>query len=402
MIAVALKGLARRKLRAALTALAIVLGVAMISGTYILTDTIKSAFGTVFTQVYKHTDVVVSGKSAIGKNEEQGGATVAPSLPESLLGTVRALPGVAQAEGGISDTAQLVGRDGKVISSGGAPGLAFSVHPHGSQRFNPLQLVAGAWPSGPAEVAIDANTAETKHDRVGETIGVIARGAEQRFRIAGIVKIGGVSSLGGATMAIFDFPVAQRVFDKPGKLDSISIADRPGYTPEQVVREVRAILPADAQVRTGAAEAKEATSNTNGFLSIIQDFLLAFAGVALFVGGFVIANTLSITIAQRTRELATLRTLGATRRQVLRSVLLEAFLIGLLASVVGLFLGLGLAKGLNSLFVSFGIDLPQASTVFATRTIVVSLVVGVLITVLAALRPALRATHVPPIAAVRE
>jgi putative ABC transport system permease protein len=403
VISVALKGLARRKLRAALTALAIVLGVAMISGTYILTDTIKAAFGTVFTQVYKHTDVVVTGKSAIGTGKERnGGNAVAPSLPESLLDSVRALPGVAQAEGGISDTAQLVGRGGKVISGGGAPGLAFSVHARGNQRFNPLQLVAGAWPSGPGEIAIDANTAESKHYTVGQSIGVIARGTEQHFRIAGIAKIGGVSSLGGATMAIFDFPVAQRVFDKVGRLDSISIADRPGHTPEQVVREVQAILPAAAQVRTGQDEAKEATSNTNGFLSIIQDFLLAFAGVALFVGGFVIANTLSITIAQRTRELATLRTLGATRRQVLRSVMVEAFLIGLLASVVGLFLGLGLAKGLNSLFVSFGINLPQASTVFATRTIVVSLVVGVLITVLAALRPALRATHVPPIAAVRE
>jgi len=325
VIAVALKGLARRKLRAALTALAIVLGVAMISGTYILTDTIKSAFGTVFTQVYKHTDVVVTGKSAIGGDEQGGGgARTTPSIPESLLATVRGLPGVQEAQGGIADTAQLVGRDGKVISSGGAPSLAFSVYAHGNQRFNPLALVAGTWPSGPGEVAIDANTAETKHYAVGQAIGVIARGAKQRMRIAGIAKIGGVSSLGGATMAIFDFSVAQRLFGKVGKLDSISIADRPGYTPARVVREVRAILPASTQARTGEAEAEHATSNTNGFLNIIQDFLLAFAGVALFVGAFVIANTLSITIAQRTRELATLRTLGATRRQVLRSVLLEA------------------------------------------------------------------------------
>ena len=141
VIAVALKGLARRKLRAALTALAIVLGVAMISGTYILTDTIKSAFGTVFTQVYKHTDVVVTGKSAIGGDEGGGGggsARTTPSIPESLLASVRGLPGVAEAQGGIADTAQLVGRNGKVISSGGAPGLAFSVHPSGNQRFNPL------------------------------------------------------------------------------------------------------------------------------------------------------------------------------------------------------------------------------------------------------------------------
>jgi putative ABC transport system permease protein len=401
VIAVALKGLTRRKLRAALTALAIVLGVAMISGTYILTDTIKSAFGTVFTQVYKHTDVVISGKSAIGGNEHNGG-TQAPSFQESLLARVRTLPGVAEAQGGISDTAQLVGRDGKVISNGGSPGLAYSVHAHGNQRFNPLQLVSGSWPAGPTEVAIDAHTAEQHHYAVGATIGVIARGAEQRFTIAGIAKIGGVSSLGGATMAIFDFPVAQRLFDKQGKLDSISIAAQHGYKPEQLVREIAPILPPNAQVRTGEAEAQHATEDTNGFLSIIQDFLLAFAGVALFVGSFVIANTLAITIAQRTRELATLRTLGATRRQVLRSVLLEAFVIGLLASTIGLFLGLALAKGLNSLFVSFGLDLPQAATVFATRTIIVSLAVGVLITMLAALRPAIRATHVPPIAAVRE
>ncbi len=405
MIGVTLKGLAARKLRAALTATAIVLGVAMISGTYILTDTIKSAFGTVFHEVYKRTDVIITSKSAIGgggEGESEHNRGTAPAFSESLLAKVRALPGVAVADGGISDSAQLVGREGKVLSVGGAPGLAFSVHPHGSQRFNPLTLVKGTWPEGPGAVAIDANTAERHHYTVGETIGVIARGPEQHLRIAGIVTIGGASSLGGATMAIFDFPIAQRLFGLEGELTSISIADRPGYTPEQVVKEIKPLLPRDAQVRTGEAQAKQASKATSNFLSIIQDFLLAFAGVALFVGSFVIANTLSITIAQRTRELATLRTIGATRRQLLRAVLLEAFVIGLLSSVVGLFLGLALAKGLNSLFVSFGIDLPQAATVFATRTIVVSLLVGVAITVLAALRPAIRATRVAPIAAVRE
>jgi putative ABC transport system permease protein len=387
-----------------LTAIAIVIGVAMISGTYILTDTIKSAFGTVFTEVYKRTDVVITGKSALTTSGEEAGEErrQAPAFSESLLATVRRVPGVAEAQGGVSDTAELVGRDGKVISSGGAPALAFSVHAHGNQRFNPLKLVSGAWPSAAGEVAIDAFTAERKHYKVGETIGVVARGAEQRMRIAGIAKFGGVSSLGGATMAIFNLPVAQQLLDKQGKLDSISIAGAPGYSASQLAAEIRPLLPPDAQVRTGEGQAQQQTKDTNSFLSIIQDFLLAFAGVALFVGSFVIANTLSITIAQRTRELATLRTLGATRGQVRRSVLLEAFVIGLLASVVGLFLGLGLAKGLNSLFVSFGIDLPQAGTVFATRTIVVSLLVGVGITVLAALRPAIRATRVPPIAAVRE
>ncbi len=400
MIGVALKGLAGRKLRAALTAIAIVLGVAMISGTYVLTDTIKSAFGTVFSTVYQHTDAVITGKSAIGDNTQS--AALPPSFSQSLLARVRNLPGVADAQGGVSDYAYLVGRDGKVISGHGAPPLAFSVHPHGDQRFNPLELVSGSWPVGPHEVVIDANTASKSHFATGDTIGVIARGPEQRYRISGIAKFGTVSSLGGATMAIFDFPTAQRIFDKVGRLDSISLAAKPGVKPAQLVSEVRPLLTRTEQVRTGQAQAQKQTSDTNDFLSIIQDFLLAFAGVALFVGSFVIANTLSITITQRTRELATLRTLGATRRQVLRSVLLEAFVIGALASVAGLFAGLGLAKGLNSLFVSFGIDLPQAGTVFAVRTIVVALVVGVLITVLAALRPAIRATRVPPISAVRE
>ncbi len=399
MTLVALRGLAGRKLRAALTAVAIVLGVAMISGTYVLTDTIKSAFSGIFTQVYQRTDAVVTGRSAIGTSNN---GTLPPSFPKSLLAKVRTLPGVEEAQGGISDYAYLVGRNGKVISGHGAPPLAFSVHPHGDQRFNPLHLVSGTWPSGAHELVIDANTATKQDYKVGETIGVIARGPEQTFRISGIARFGGVSSLGGATMAIFDFATAQKLFHKQGRLDSISLAAKPGVKPEQLVREIKPLLPPTAQVRTGQAEAKKQTSDTNDFLSIIQDFLLAFGGVALFVGTFVIANTLSITIAQRTRELATLRTLGASRRQVLSSVLLEAFVIGAVASVTGLFAGLGLAKGLNALFVSFGIDLPQASTVFATRTIVVSLVVGVLITVLAALRPAFRATRVPPISAVRE
>ncbi|MGH3009335.1 MAG: ABC transporter permease [Gaiellaceae bacterium] len=400
MIRVALKGLAGRKLRAALTAVAIVLGVAMISGTYVLTDTIQSAFGTVFTTVYKNTDAVVTGNSAIGNNNNSG--VLPPSFPASLLGRVQKLPGVADVQGGIADYAYLVGRDGKVISSHGAPPLAFSVHPHRDQRFNPLTLTSGTWPVGPHEVDIDAHTASKEKYKVGETIGVVARGAKATYKIVGIVQIGGVASLGGATMTIFDFPTAQKIFHKEGKLDSISIAAKPGATPAQLVSEIKPILPPDAIVRSGEAQAKQATKDTNGFLSIIRDFLLAFAGVALFVGIFVIANTLSITIAQRTRELATLRSLGATRRQVLRSVLLEAFVIGVLASVAGLFLGLGLAKLLNKLFVSFGIDLPQAGTVFATRTIVVSLLVGTFVTVIAAMRPAIRATRVPPIAAVRE
>jgi putative ABC transport system permease protein len=389
-----------RKMRVVLTAIAIIIGVAMVSGTYILTDTIKSAFATVFTQAYKNADAVITGKNAIGNNNN-GQSSGTPSLPASLLPVVQRLPGVAQAGGGIADSALLVGHNGKVISRGGAPGLAFSYTP-ANQRFNPLSLASGSWPTGPGEVAIDQATASKDGFRAGQDIGVIARSGVQRFRIAGTVKFAGVSSLGGATMAVFSLPTAQQLFHKQGQLDSIDIAARSGTTPQELVREVRPLLPADAQVRTGQGQAAQATRDTSGFLSTFQSFLLAFGGIALFVGSFVIANTLSITIAQRTRELATLRTLGASQRQVLGSVMVEALVIGLLASVTGLFVGFGLAKGLNALLVSFGIDLPQTSTVFATRTVIISLVVGVVVTLLAAIRPAIRSTRVPPIAAVRE
>jgi putative ABC transport system permease protein len=401
VIGVALKGLLGRKLRAVLTAVAIVLGVAMISGTYVLTDTIKAAFNTVFTQVYQNTDASITGKSAIGGNANNGVSV--PSLPESLLTKVRALPGVSLAEGGIADQAQLVGHDNKVISRGGAPSLAFSVNPAGNQHFNPLVLTEGHWPSGPNEIAIDTKTASGKHFAVGDSIGVETRGPVQQYRITGLLRFSSkVSSLGGATLAIFDLPTAQKIFHKEHEFDSIAVAAKSNVTPQQLVDQIAPILPPTAQVRTGQEEAKQAAKDTNGFLTILEYFLLAFGYIALFVGIFVIANTMGITVAQRMRELATLRTLGATRRQVYWSVVLEALVIGVIASLIGLFLGLGLAKLLNRLFVAFGIDLPQVATVFATRTIVVALVVGTLVTLIAAVRPALRATRVQPIAAVRE
>jgi putative ABC transport system permease protein len=400
MSRVALRGMLGRKLRVTLTAIAIVLGVAMVGGTYILTDTIKAAFATVFTQAYKNADAVITGKSAIGSNDN-GQSSDTPSLPASLLASVQRLPGVAAASGSISDTAQLVGHNGKVISRGGAPGLAFSYAPSG-QRFNPLSLASGNWPTASGDVDIDSATASKEGFSIGQDVGVIAHGGVQPFRIVGTVKFGGVSSLGGATMAIFALPTAQQIFHKQGQLDAIDVAARRGTTSQQLLREIHPLLPPSAQVRTGQGQAQQATKDTSGFLSTFQSFLLAFGGIALFVGSFVIANTMSITIAQRTRELATLRTLGATRRQVLASVMIEAFVIGLLASIAGLFVGFGLAKGLNALLVSFGIDLPQTSTVFATRTVVISLLVGILVTLAAALRPALRSTRVPPIAAVRE
>jgi putative ABC transport system permease protein len=400
MLRVALKGLAGRKLRALLTAIAIILGVAMISGTFVLTDTINSAFSTIFTQSYKNADAIISAKTAF--TNDNGNGVQAPSFPESLLGKVQALPDVKAAEGSVTDDqTKLVGRDGKVVSTSGAGSLAFSVNPNGDQRFNPLALTAGHWPSGPHEIAISTNVASSTNYTVGDTIGVERNGPVQNFRIAGIVRFPGLS-IGSATLAVFDLPTLQKLLGRQGKLDLIRVESKAGVPTPKLIAEIKPILPASAQVRDTSAQVKEDKKSVNSFTSFIRYFLLAFAAIALFVGSFVIANTLSITIAQRTREFATLRTLGASRGQVLRSVIVEAFVIGILGSVIGLFLGLALAKGLKAVFATLGIDLPTAGTVFETRTVVVCLVVGTVITLIASLRPALRATRVPPIAAVRE
>jgi len=395
----ALKGLLTRKLRTVLTALAIVLGVAMISGTYVLTDSIDSAFDQIFTDVRQGSNVVISGKSAFDLSDGSGVSD--PTLPESLVEEVRALPDVQQAEGGVdSDSTSLIGKDNKAIVFGGAPNLGFSIS-SGDSPFNPLRLVEGDWP-GPDEVVIDSGVADKKDFAIGDEIGVQVEGPVEKLRISGIVEFGSNLSIGGATLAGFDLPTAQRLFEKEGRVDEIAVASKPGVSDQQLLREIRQILPPDAQALSGQQQAASDAADTNEFITFLRGFLLAFAGIALFVGSFVIANSLSITIAQRTREFATLRTLGASRRQVLRSIIVEALVVGLTASVIGLFLGLLLAKGLFWLFDAVGFTLPNTGLLFETRTAVVAILVGVLVTLIASVRPAIRATRVPPIAAVRE
>ena len=398
MTRVALAGLLGRKLRTALTALAIVLGVAMVSGTLVLTGSIDNAFNFIFTNVRKGSDAVITGKAAVDVTQGQG--SFAPTVPVSLLDRVRSLSSVTQADGSVNGVATLIDHKGKAIVFGGSPSLGFSIE-NGDSPFNPLTLVDGAWPKD-GEIVIDRNTAKRKHFAVGGQIGVQSEGPVRKFHISGIVKFGSASALGGATLAGFSLPDAQKLFDKPGRLDEIAIAKKPGHTQAELLSEVRGILPKTAQVRTGTAQAQEDQKQTDRFISFLRDFLLAFGGVALFVGGFVIANSLSITIAQRMRELATMRTLGASRRQVLTSILVESLAVGMLASVVGLFLGFGLAKLLFRLFDAFGFTLPNSGLIFSTSTVVVALLTGILVSIGASLRPAIRATRVPPIAAVRE
>ena len=400
MIGVALKGLLGRKLRTLLTAMAIVLGVSMISGTYILTDTIKASFTKVLDGSYEHADAVISGKVAFENNNSNTATT--PAFPDTVLAKVRQLPDVAAAAGTVGDEAKLVDRNGKIISTGGGSAIASSVDPKNDGQFNPLKLISGKWPVGSGQIAIDKRTSEKKHFAVGHSIGVATDDGIHQFEISGIARFAKAESIGASTIAIFDVPTAQDLFHKAGKFDEIQVAAKTGVPPAKLASAIRPLLPETAKVKTAAAQTQEAVDEVNGFTGIFQKVLLAFGGIALFVGAFVIANTLSITIAQRTREFATLRTIGGSRRQVLRAVMLESLVVGLIASVVGLVLGLGIAKGLNALFAALGVEFPKGATIIAARTIIVSLLVGVVVTLLASLRPAIKATRVPPIAAVRE
>ena len=401
MTRAALKGLLQRKLRALLTAMSVVLGVAMVSGTFMLTDSIQGAFDTIFESSYSETDAVVSGKPIV-----EGASSGNPTVSADVLARVRELPGVEAAAGSLQDlqttsnNTKLIGSDGEPVTTGDSPTFGVGVDPT-YPRFTPLELTEGDWARGPGQVVVDAGTAKAEDFSVGDTIGVSASGPVEQFRITGIARFGDVDSLAGATIAAFDLPTAQRILRKDG-FDSISVAARKGTSVEALMAQIRPVLPATAQVESASARAAGDSKEVDEFVGYLRYALLAFGGIALFVGGFVIFNTLAITVAQRTREFATLRTIGASRRQVLRSVILETLVIGIVASLLGLGLGFVLADQLSALFGALGLGLPEAGTVVAERTVFVSLAVGVLITLLAGLVPAVRATRVPPIAAVRE
>ena len=403
MIAVALRGLAGRKLRALLTGIAIVLGVAMISGTYILTDTIDRAFKTLFTESYAGTDAVVTGRGL--EISVEGERPSDPPVDASVLELVRTVPEVALAMGSVADetSAKVLTPEGEAPDASGFPTLAFGIdtRPEYAQ-FNPLNLYEGRWPAGPDEIVIDAGTADKQGYEIGDAVGVRTLQPTREFVLVGIAQYGGVDSLGSLSFVVFTVPAAQELLGRDGQYDAISVAGNEGLSEEELVAAIEPVLPADAHVVGATAEAESQSDEVSEFTQFFRYFLLAFAAIALFVGAFVIFNTFSITVAQRTREFATLRTIGASRRQVLASVILESLVIGLLASLVGLALGVLLAEGIEALFRSLGFELPTAERVFAMRTIVVSLAVGVGITLLAGLFPAIRATRVPPIAAVRE
>jgi putative ABC transport system permease protein len=391
---VTIKGLLAHKLRLALTALAIVLGVTFISGTFVLTDTLQNTFTVLFGNIYQKVDFQVRGAAQLGT----GANASRNELPESLLATVRGVPGVQAAQGQVTGYAQFVARDGKAISTGGAPTLAVAFDP--DQQISPLHLTAGGPPVTGDDVVMDAGTAQKYDFTVGDRVRILSAGPPRTFTITGITEFGTANNLAGATLAAFTLPTAQAIALQTGKLDAINVVTAPGASKAAVQQAIARALPPGVEVVTGQTVANENTSSVNQALSFFSTALLVFAFISLFVGAFTIYNTFSIIVGQRTRELALLRIVGASRRQVFGSVLAEAAITGLVSSVIGLGLGVLAALGLQALLRGFGVTLPPGSLVFEPRTVLVGLAVGVGVTVVSAIGPARGAVRIPPVVAL--
>ena len=394
MLRMSLRGLLARKLRTALTAFAVVIGVAFVSGTFIFTDTINASFTDLFERVSRGVDVDVTAKQAV--EGDFGGRT--QPLPAGTLEKVKAVDGVAAAQGNLEAEVSIFDDKGDRVGGNGPPTVLFS---HGEERFDPYDYVEGGPADEPGQMTMDQATAEKGDWQVGDRILVAGRAEAKPYELVGIGKIGDQKSLGIGSLTM-PLSEVQKIAQQPGEITEIVAAADDGTTPEQLKQRIVQALGDTAVVRTGKEQAEETAGDINESLGFLTTALLIFAGIAVFVGGFLIFNTFAVTVAQRSREFALLRTLGASRRQVLNSVIAETLIIGFVASVLGILGGLILAPGLRAMLASFGLELPSTGTVIEPRTIIVGLLVGMIATLLSGFIPARRATHVEPLEAMRD
>ena len=397
MLRVTLRGLLAHKLRLATTALAVMLGVAFMAGTLVLTATIGATFDGLYADINAGTDVQVRSAEAVTTEAgEQRGA-----VDEALVATVSSVPGVRATSGDVTGYAQFVGKDGKAIGNPaqGAPTLGFNWIEE--PELSPLRLADGRAPAAAGEVVMDKATADDGGFAVGDPVTVLTASGSEEFTVVGTTRFGKVDSPLGATLAVFDLATAQDVLGLTGRLSAIAVVAEPDLTQEELARRIGEVLPEGVEAITGEQLTSEQQSQTRDALGFFNTFLLVFALIALFVGSFIIYNTFSIIVAQRTREMALLRALGAGRRQVLNSVMVEALVTGLIASAIGVVAGLGVAVLLRDLFGLLGIDIPTTGLTVEAGALVVPIVVGVVITLASAFLPARKASRVPPIAALR-
>lgn len=393
MTSLGLKSLWARKVRALLTSFAVFLGVAFVAGSFVLTDTIFAAFDEIFEESLKGTSVVVTAENPV---EQENGET--PTIGASLLPKVESTPGVREAAGAIFSLGAFFTADNEKIGNKFAPKFISSTLP---ENLESLTYVEGRMPRGPGEASLQKATADDADLKLGDRIKLIGQGNLETFRLVGLTQLGsGSASFGGASIAQVTLPVAQRLTHKQGRFDQISVAADEGVSEATLRRRIAEKMPAGVRVETGQENADRSSEEIQDDLGFLRTFLLVFGFIAVFVGSFLIFNTFSITVAQRISEFGMLRTLGASRRQILGTVMVESLAIGLLGALLGIAGGFLIAKAINALFVAFGIDLPTTGLVLESRTVVVSLLVGVIVTLVSSLIPALRSTRVPPIAAL--
>jgi len=393
MTSLVLRGMAKRRLRTLLSAVAVLLGVAMIAGTYVQTDQISSAFVDIQRAANQGSDVVIRPREAF-----ESGFTMPDPVDQALVGEIAAVPGVASVAAELWESASLI-VDGEKVGSDVAPSALTSVL---AEPFDAIEVAAGRSPAGRGEILLDTETASKSGLSPGDRVQVATRTGVRPARLVGTYVYGGGLSLGGAVVIAATLEQVQAWSDRAGKVNSIMAAADPGVTPAELRRRIDAVLPSQLEVLTSQADSDRQASQINDAIgSLLTPALLALAGAAVLVGGFIIFNTFSITVAQRTREFALLRSLGATRRQLMALVAAEAALIGVTASALGLGLGLGFSKLLGGLFDAAGFGIPRSAMELAPRTIVISLAVGIGVTLLAALAPALRATRVAPVLAMQ-
>src|SRR4051812_26253599 len=393
MLKVSLRNLLVSKLRLFLTVAAVTLGVAFVSGTFVLSDTMAKAFDGLYAGLTSGTDVVVKSKPAFDANVTTNGGQVRP-IKQAMLRTVERVPGVDLARGGVSGYALVLDKRGVPVQPGGAPTIGSSV---GDARLaGDFTYRQGSRPVGPGQVAIDARTVKKAGYHLGDPVDVVLEGGRETFRLVGVIGFGETDSLLGATLAGFDLPTAQQALGKVGRLDEIDVKAAEGVSAPELRQRIADVLPPSVEALTGQQVADDGTAAVRDAMGIFTTVLLVFAGVSLLVGSFVIWNTFNVLVAQRRREVALLRAVGATRRQVLGGVLLEAVLIGLVAGVVGLLCGVGLATGIRQLLAVTGIEIPTTSPAIQTRTVLVGLAVGLVVTTVAAVLPAWSAARVAP------
>ena len=403
MLSATLKSLLAHKVRLILTVLAVVLGVGLMAGTFVLTDTIKGNIDNLFTQGVAGKAAVVEGIAPFSDANAQGGqdqSNVRPLVPESLLPAIRAIPGVAAADGAVQGTVSVVGPDGKSVNtSRGFPTLGVAWLP--DHALSALVIHTGQPPTRAGEVAIDQKSANGAHLRLGSTLTVTGNLGPQSYQVVGIMGFGTQDTIAGLSLVAFDTRTAQNVVGRAGTFTEIDVAATPGTDTHRLVAAIGAALPPHYEAISATENAAQMAATIESFLGAVNTFLLAFAIIALFVGAFLIFNTFNILIGQRTRELALLRAVGAGRGQVIGSVLTEALLTGLFGSALGLGFGIGLAYLLTYLGKSsFGLG--TTGLQILPRTILVSVGAGTLITLASAVLPAVRASRVPPVAAMRD